>query len=799
MIPVWATAKPAIPLANTVVLVRLLPILVLMPLLLAGLAPIQAGLVPDGVEPVLASEPLARGGIEIGETTRGEVAPKTIDGDPSDWIGTGTRLGGTTIYSHGEYIYQDFLFDDAGADDGRDAARLSTLAPVVAQEARLFRTESLAQALGVQFGAGAADPTGGVAVARQWYGDAQVPAGAQGAADLVEVRLAATGDSLQVLARFVAMTEQHDPAILVLVDTEDGFAERMVPYGAGLQTAAEWAFLVTPGGIKAHDLVAEHDVALVGAAVAVDRAGFTNAMEFTLPRAMLEKDGHVRLALASGLSSPAGLVPVSTGNGWSNLLNVAFRQEPVWLWNDQSQALALHDGNIDTMMQTLDLHRLEAGATEAWQPTAGYHERTMRSDPARSRETGQDGVWQPYGLYVPASWSPDATSPATFWLHWRGGTVHQAAAWTPRVFLELGEHLNAIVAVPHGRGTAGWYVGEAHRDFWEVFDDLHDWVAIDGSRRYLSGYSMGGYGTYLFSLLYPDRFAGGYSISGALTQGAWLGADDTGRDSVEADGDARRQLIFPLLENARNLGLVIHHGTDDELVPVSGIARVAERLMDLGYTHRTYLFPGYEHYTQAIADEWAEGARFLAQQVTPDSPGRVTYVRVPALEDAVSTIYAPAGPEPLDVGRAYWIEDMQPRQAEASDPSVLARADVISWALPQRGRLVPEVGAAALGHSTPFVMTGWATRSPHGAMHNEFDVDLENVARLRLDASGMGLDWARRIEGEVKTDGPVRLELVGSPPSPKVRLDGMATAASVEGDVLVLQLPAGAHAITVKP
>ncbi len=779
---------------------RILVVLTLTPLLMASLAPIQAGLVPDVVEPVLASEPLARGGVAItGTQDLGTPQAKVVDGDLSDWVGASTRIGGTAVYSRGEYVYQDYLFDDAGADDGRDAARLAALEPVVTAEERLFRLESLSQALGVQFDAGPADPTGGTLVAREWYGDARLPEGARGAADLAEVRVAADQDSVFLLARFVSMTDAHEPAILLLADTVPSDDLYWVPFGATLETTAEWAFLITPDEIRPFYLVGDHPVSLPATAVATDASGFTNAVEFSLPRDLLAPEGHLRLGVAAGLSSPAGLVPVATGDGWSNLLNVAFRQEPVWLWSDQAQALALHGGNIDAMLADINLEHLDSGASDAWVPTPGYHERAMLSDPARSRETGQNGTWQPYGLYLPPNWTPDTPSPASFWLHWRGGTAHQAAAWTPRVFLELGDNLDGVVVVPHGRGTSGWYVGEAHRDFWEVYADLHDFVSVDADRRYLAGYSMGGYGTYLFGLLYPDRFAGGFSISGALTQGAWLGLDDAGSDVVEADGDAQRQLIFPLLENARNLGLVIHHGTDDELVPVSGVARVSERLMDLGYTHRTYLFPGYEHYTQAVVDEWAEGARFLKEQVRSPDPGRVTYVRVPALEDAVSTINAPAGAEPLDLGRAYWIEAMEPRTTHAVDTSVRARADVVSGAVAQAGQPMLEAGVAALGHSTPYVMAGLRGAAGSGSISNSFTADLENVDRLRLDLTRMGLDTTRPINAAVTTDGPVRLVLGGTWAQPTVTVDGRPGTTGIEAGAVVVVLPPGAARLAIIP
>ena len=159
---------------------------------------------------------------------------------------------------------------------------------------------------------------------------------------------------------------------------------------------------------------------------------------------------------------------------------------------------------------------------------------------------------------------------------------------------QLGEDVGNIVVTPRGRGTSSWYTTDAHQDVFEVMMDVEGLdvsdraptvdaatglaqalaLNVDSRRRYLSGYSMGGYGTYLFGLLYPDLFAAGYSSSGATTQGAWTGIGpdvdlctqtfEAGGESgsacfIEAnDGDANAQLNFRLLENARHFPLSIH-------------------------------------------------------------------------------------------------------------------------------------------------------------------------------------------------------------------------------------------------
>src|SRR4051794_7468443 len=76
--------------------------------------------------PVWSRETPAGGGITVAQPDS-RSSRKVVDGHIDDWIGTSPRFGGASVYSAGELVYQDHLFDAWGADDGRDADRLATL------------------------------------------------------------------------------------------------------------------------------------------------------------------------------------------------------------------------------------------------------------------------------------------------------------------------------------------------------------------------------------------------------------------------------------------------------------------------------------------------------------------------------------------------------------------------------------------------------------------------------------------------------------------------------------------------
>src|SRR5512142_2304911 len=92
--------------------VLVLPLLGVVPRALAG-------------EPTVPEAPLFHPGDNAGAlavSSAADVAPAAhkADGTLGSWVGTPSNYGGTAVYSRGEYIYTDHLFDAYGADDGRD-------------------------------------------------------------------------------------------------------------------------------------------------------------------------------------------------------------------------------------------------------------------------------------------------------------------------------------------------------------------------------------------------------------------------------------------------------------------------------------------------------------------------------------------------------------------------------------------------------------------------------------------------------------------------------------------------------
>lgn len=699
---------------------------------LAGAAPVAVADEPVPPEaPVLHAE-LERGSLVIDGTTIGATTPKVVDGDVSDWTGTASGYGGTTVRSNGELIYTDHLFDAYGADDGGDAERLATLDPLADAVPDTYRLDPLYQAdPGGQFGV----PTEAFPLpeADEAYGDGDHVDGA----DLREVRLASDGRRLYVLARTTTMIAGDEPTLLVRV-----------------------------GGVEHHLRPGDPDVVF-----AAD--GFTNAIEASInlrTKGATTTRGPLRASTAT--------VVVATGTGVGDAFvpaNVAFRTEPVRTWWDKQQALALHAGTYDPFEIDVDLGALAAGVTDTWHPGPGYFDRIFESTTANiSTEGGHDGIWQHYGVYVPTAYDGTTPAPMTVWLHWRGGKAHSAAAVTPRVFRDFGEGRNGIVVAPRGRGTSTWWIGEGMADFLEVWDDATTRFAVDLDRVAVSGHSMGGNGSYVLSILMPDRFAATLPVAGPVTQGAWTGADFEGCDDMVFDeyspcyiqtneGDARVQHHRRLLDNLRNTPIAIFQGAIDELVPTSGVTRQVERLVELGYRHRYYVFPTYEHFSHPIVDEWLELARYANAHQRPSTPARVTFVRDLPFERRVEqgTNATSTAMLSFDFDDAWWMRDLTP----VDDTDGVARFDGRSLAVADPADLtVPEAGGpAAVGQAGPYMMTGLAwlaepLAAPSTA--NGFEITLAGARAVTLDLVAMGIDVGATVTGTVTTDSTLELHLV---------------------------------------
>lgn len=114
--------------------------------------------------------------------------------------------------------------------------------------------------------------------------------------------------------------------------------------------------------------------------------------------------------------------------------------------------------------------------------------------------------------------------------------------------LAMGREIDAVIIAPQNRGD-GWWSPER---LMRIIDWVESRYEVDGSRLYVLGMSLGGYGTLDFAATYPDRTAAAIALCG---------------------GASRKDL-----SGLNRVPLWIIHGTADRLVPVRESRRVKEQM-----------------------------------------------------------------------------------------------------------------------------------------------------------------------------------------------------------------------------
>lgn len=138
----------------------------------------------------------------------------------------------------------------------------------------------------------------------------------------------------------------------------------------------------------------------------------------------------------------------------------------------------------------------------------------------------------------------------------------------------------------------------------------------DPERVYVTGNSMGGFGTYYLAARYPGRFAALAPICGGIKPPPWIKVPKEAR-LIDFDRDPYPQMAQKLAQTPT----WIFHGKRDPLVPVAMSRKMAAALRQAGGIVRYTEWPSTGHaaeeptYAQPALFEW-----FLKQRLGQPSP-----------------------------------------------------------------------------------------------------------------------------------------------------------------------------------
>ena len=674
------------------------------------------------------------------------------------WSAAPILVSGASAYRGGEFLYQDFLYDDHGAAEIPDPT----------------------------------DPKNGgnaFSKANGTYTYPTDPAYASNAADLIELRVKPLSDATAFRLTFNTMKDVSLAAFSIAIGGTPGVL-RSFPAGANVQAPADLFLTVHPAGTgMAGDLVdAATGAPVSGPAplVAVDTG--RRQIEVRVPHAAWNPGSQlVRLAAGVGLWDKANgryLLPqaaadathpggAGTATNPAGFFNVAFRYDepmpvagdpagtaagPAW-WRDKHQGEALAAGDLSALHADVDFAKLAARVNDDMPgqpggvPQVGPIDRILASGFEIAQgvdfsvncfpqsESGgfgcpgqYQGALQPYAIYIPPGPMPRKGYGMTLLLHSLSTNYNQYL--DSRNQSQFGDRDGgSIVITPESRGPDGFYDSYAGADVFEVWADVARRYRLDPDWTVITGYSMGGIGTFKVAEQFPDLFARGQPTVG-----------------FSADNN--------LVPSLRNIPFLMWNSLVDELVPPTDYVPTAEKLDSLGYRYELDVFTPSEHLTLAINDQFAPAAAFLDLAKVDRNPAHVTYVVDPTLD------YPGLG---FVADHAYWLSGLKLRSATPPVTGGHAQGsiDAFSYGF---GTADPTPSNTQFGTDTltggnlptPLVYTRqFRTWGPVPSIPRAKRIDLtaRNIAAVTINVGrasvGCGVDL------HVDTDGPVTIELAG--------------------------------------
>lgn len=199
---------------------------------------------------------------------------------------------------------------------------------------------------------------------------------------------------------------------------------------------------------------------------------------------------------------------------------------------------------------------------------------TLPADGVRITQRVTTTVTMGYLLSLPDGYGTDRSKkwPLVLFLHGsgeRGDDLEKNRVHGPFKEIAKGRKIPAIVIAPQCPMGDSWSSERMLNALTGLLNDAEKRYRVDRNREYLTGLSMGGYGTWALAEKYPRRFAALAPICG--------------------NGDVSKVAVL------RNVPIWTTHGDSDPSVPVQGTRDLVAALRAAGSNVRYDEIPGGQH------------------------------------------------------------------------------------------------------------------------------------------------------------------------------------------------------------
>jgi predicted peptidase len=220
--------------------------------------------------------------------------------------------------------------------------------------------------------------------------------------------------------------------------------------------------------------------------------------------------------------------------------------------------------------------------------TSGFHERTIK-DP--------DGKEAKYMLFVPEGYKADGEKayPVILFLHGSGetgddGKKQATVGLAPAIRNQekAGKHFPFFAVFPQSqKRTWGASSSDGERAI-AILDEVEKDYKIDPKRQYLTGLSMGGFGTWSFAAKYPERWAAIVPICGGGNPAS--------------------------VEKFKDVPCWVFHGEADPTVNIEKDREMVKALKEAGGKPKFTTYPGVKHDSWVKAYATPELYKWLLEQ-----------------------------------------------------------------------------------------------------------------------------------------------------------------------------------------